>query len=95
MAGRLRGPRRDAATAGTAGEAVWGAAVRCLFDLRGDDEVADCVGTSDCRSRRADALRFREAEPAAGFEVIAESAGGGGSAASLAAERVILRDMRI
>lgn len=52
-------------------------------------------GTSRGGSRRAWALRFRVgAEPAAGIEEGPEPADEVESAASLAAERVILGDMR-
>lgn len=68
--------------------------VRCRL-FRGGDGAAGWFGVSEGRSRRDDALRFREdAEPAAGFEGLPGSADGGGSVASLAEERVVLDDMR-
>lgn len=70
---------------------------RCLLVLRGGgDGGVGWAGSSKDLSRRAEALRFRlGAEPAAGIEGDGpELADGGESAASLAAERVILEDMR-
>jgi hypothetical protein len=76
--------------------AGWGDASLCLFVLRVGDWGFVSSGTSRDRSRRAWALRFRVgAEPAAGIEEEGpEPADEGESAASLAAERVILGDMR-
>ena len=90
---RFRVPRRGCAEPA----AAWGEAARlCLLVFRGGDELFGCPEGSAGRSLRAGALRFREgAEPAAGIAGDgAELEGGGGSAASLAAERVILGDMR-
>lgn len=95
MAGRPRAARRGAAGAVPADVAVWDVEVRCLLCLRGGDGAVGRVGASGCRSRRDEALRFREdAVPAAEFEGLLESVDGGGSAASLAEERVVLDDMR-
>lgn len=78
------------------GAAVWGeAAIRCLLFLRGGEGGFGWSGTSTGGSRRAAALRFRDgAGPAAGIEGDGPEADGGESAARLAAERVILEDMR-
>lgn len=63
--------------------------------LRGGDGALGWFCVSEGRSRREEALRFREdAEPAAEFEELPGSADEGGSVASLAEERVVLDDMR-
>lgn len=73
-----------------------GVARRCRLAFRGGEEGFDCSGASTDRSRRAGAFRFRfEAEPAAAFAGEGpEPVDGRESAATLAAERVILEDMR-
>lgn len=67
-----------------------------LGSPRGGEVGVGCSGSSKGRSRRADALRFRVgAEPAAEVKGDGpELEGREESAASLAAERVILEDMR-
>lgn len=93
IAGRLRVPRRVVAGDCAARGEV---ARRCRLDFRGEEEGFDCSGASTDRSRRAGAFRFRfGAEPAAAFAGEGpEPVDGRESAATLAAERVILEDMR-
>jgi hypothetical protein len=90
MAGRLRAPRRGAAT-GPVDGAVWDAAVRGRLVFRLGDVGAGCIGASACRSWREDALRFRDGVEPVVCSGVPDSAGGG-SVASLAEERVILRE---
>lgn len=91
MVGRLRAPRRGAAGTGPVDGAVWDAAIRGRLVILWGDGGVGCIGASACRSWRDDALRFRdEVEPAVGSGV--PDSAGGGSVASLAEERVILRE---
>lgn len=93
IAVRFRVPRRAAAGAAAGGG---DAARRCLFALRGGEGGLECPGASVDRSVRAGAFRFRAgAEPAAEMGGEGPELTGGGSATSLAAERVTLRDMRV
>lgn len=67
---------------------------RCLLFLRDGEDGVGCPAAVTGRSLRAGALRFLvEAEPAAGVAIEELVPEGGGSAASLAAERVTLGDM--
>jgi hypothetical protein len=88
IAVRFRVPRRAAAGAAAGGG---DAARRCLFALRGGEGGLECPGASVDRSVRAGAFRFRAgAEPAAEMGGEGPELTGGGSATSLAAERVTL-----
>lgn len=96
IAGRFREPRRGTAAAVAAGGAGGAGAtvVRCLFALRVAGAELVRSGGSKERSGRTGALRFRvDCDDAVGVDWLApEPADGGVSAASLAAERVILND---